>query len=1159
MTEPTAAKRGKLVGGAISDEVLDSSASVVRSTGRGTLIGLQQYFSPPEASRLAQAVFCPSGSALPVLDPTAGNGALLEAFTCRYGVELDPDHAKAASYTAIQGDLQRVYPLLRLAGVEFPAVVLNPPFGMDWKEEEGKTVNSMLQTYRYALGLLDALGQGMMIAARDRYWREVAPEATGAYAVIDCEDLFDGVEIPTVIVFFVHPDALDEDPEPPLALRARRSELTKLAGQVRDARDARVSYVRAYADDSSLKDAFRSVALEHRRRVQAEQGRAARYDLAARGQKLACHLSAFAKVALANSGLVRNAEGLNGKSVHYFALNMREWKQIAAAGEEGLLSIDPALPALVDRVVRAAVRDATPLYPVKPQMRLGFLEDLEALLCTESDPELEFATGERYRLSTKTKIQREGGERVVQLRNGEQAVRATERERRLLEVQVGRHSFDESKQGIEYLLAHFAIPDPGDVATRFPAEYARAVEVLRSIEQEYLAPRGHAFKAFQVDDLARLLVKGKGPLGWDTGLGKTLGQLSWAIACVRYWRCQDATLFVMPQDLLGQFQGEAMRFFGRTVQLIQTQAAAKRVDGHVRRGGGGWYATYYEALSLVGRKDRSLPDAVMVPPGQQRFQRPELDENGEPRPRKLLSSREFCPRCLADHSQGWKGRICERCRYVHKSLKVRAIASLLATTFGRAVICVDELSEMQGDDSLRGKAVRGMRARHPLGGTGTPISNYVNSCFFGLWWCCGSASPRFPYDIDGKPQFERDHCVIEYTYGDPEQGEGSIRKRRKILPEVTNLSVFWRLASTNMVRRRKEDSGEPIVPRYFKPITVPAGEQQLAHHRQIFADFVRWFTETHPDSPLVRDGVVEQFAAGCGMLPKLDYASTMPESDPDHAWWGIPSTNWTPATLKVLELALEHVRAGEKVLIGSSLVDTGPWLAARLCERGARAVHITEQRDGKAQTKNPRQRAAELKAFREGAAQVLCCGVKAVKFGHNLPEVSVVILHGPPWTHLEVKQFVDRAWRLTSTRPVVVYVVIPQGLIGERKWELVKDKGAASDLALDGQLVEEPEPEINWSDELRKMRKAGIEATGDEVPESEIEALWLRAESPFEPIAPPDVNVIPLPPAAAPSPTRTPDGEDAVVIALRKRAVTGEAESWETDVEPGEQTALFAA
>ena len=1156
MSEPAAAKRGKVTGGAISEEVIDSSASVVRATGKGTLVGLQQFFSPPEASALASTVFSATPM-LPVLDPTAGNGALLRSFQCGYGIELDPDHAKTANYIAIQGDVQRVYPLLRLAGVQFPAVVLNPPFGLSWEDSQGRAVNSMLQSYRYALGLLQDAGQGMMIAARDRFWREVAPEARGTYCVIDCEDLFDGVEIATLIAFFVKPEMLEGDGEAALQLSAARDELVDLAEQVRAERDKRVGYVTDRADTAALKEAFRSVQIEYRRRVQAARGRAPRYDLSVRGRQLACNPSAFAKVALAKRNLLRQSEGLNGKSIQYFALNLREWRQIAAAGEEGLLTIDPELPTVVERVVRSAARDATPLYPIKKQMRLGFLEDLQTLRCTTDDPQREFVAGETYPLSTRTSVETARGEKVVQLRSGEQAVRATMTERRLLEIQVAKHRFDESKQSIDYLLSHFEVPDPGDIATRFPEEYERAIGVVRSIERDYLTPRGLAYKAFQVDDLARLLVKGGGPLGWDTGLGKTLGQLTWAIACVRYWRCQDATLFVMPQDLLEQFQEEALKFFGRTVELIRAQAQAKRVHAHVRRGGAGWYATYYEALSIVGRKEQPLPVVAMPLPGKPRFGKRELDEKGNARAPRTLSSEEFCPECLADARSGWNGTICEGCRYVHRSLYVRPIASLLSSTFRRGIVCVDELTEMQGDTSLRGKAVRGLRCRHPLGGTATLISNYVNSCFHGMWWCCGNASSRFPFDLAGKPQFEREFCVIEHTFGDPEQGEDHVRKRRKILPEVTNLSVLWRLLSTNMIRRRKEACGEGIVPRYFKPVKVPAGEAQLAHHRQVLKDFVRWFETTHPDSPLVRAGVVEQFAAGCGMLPKLDYAATLPEADPDHAWWGIPSRNWTPATLKVLELALKHVRAGEKVMIGSSLIETGPWLAARLSERGARALHITEQRDGRSQTKDPRKRAAELKAFRTGTAQVLCTGVKAVKFGHNLPEVSVVILHGLPWTYLEVKQYVDRAWRLTSTKPVVVYVVYVSGMIGERKWELVKDKGEASDLALDGQLVEEPEPEINWNDVLREMREAGIQATGDEVPESEAHALWMRAEGPFEPIIPPAVSFIGATAGAASTPTS--HDEQASVLALTKRGPSDEPDSWETDVQPGEQTALFAA
>jgi SNF2 family DNA or RNA helicase len=181
---------------------------------------------------------------------------------------------------------------------------------------------------------------------------------------------------------------------------------------------------------------------------------------------------------------------------------------------------------------------------------------------------------------------------------------------------------------------------------------------------------------------------------------------------------------------------------------------------------------------------------------------------------------------------------------------------------------------------------------------------------------------------------------------------------------------------------------------------------------------------------------------------------------------GVPATNWTPANLKVLELALDHARRGDRVLIGSSLIETGRWLADRLKERGVRAVHIVEERDGRAHTKNPRKRSAEIKAFKQGAAQVLCCGVQAVKLGHNLDQVNTVIVHGLPWTHLALKQFVDRAWRLTSRRDVTVWVIVPRvegsQTIAERKWQLVLDKGAASDLALDGQLIDKPEQKVDW-------------------------------------------------------------------------------------------------
>jgi SNF2 family DNA or RNA helicase len=99
-----------------------------------------------------------------------------------------------------------------------------------------------------------------------------------------------------------------------------------------------------------------------------------------------------------------------------------------------------------------------------------------------------------------------------------------------------------------------------------------------------------------------------------------------------------------------------------------------------------------------------------------------------------------------------------------------------------------------------------------------------------------------------------------------------------------------------------------------------------------------------------------------------------------------------------------------------------------------RAVHVVEEREGRAQTKNPRKRAAEVYEFVEGDAEVLCAGVQAVQLGHNLDAASAVVLPGLRWSLSALSQFEARVHRLTSTRPVSVYVVLTRRSLDERKW-----------------------------------------------------------------------------------------------------------------------------
>jgi hypothetical protein len=309
-------KRGALTGAALTDEVFDSSPSLLRPSrgSANTVAGLQQHFSPREAAELIAAV---NGRSLPTLDLTAGDGSLLAGMdreAC-FGIEIDADQVAAGTYEAIHGDLQVAYPMLRLLGVEFPRVACNPPFGLDWTPN-GQRENSTVATWLMANALLTDYGAGAFIAGRDRFLREVVPrpDAAGVYALIECDDLFDGVELPCLLAFFVIAENIETPREGgPLRLSASRAELPTLVQRIRAERER----VGAYVPETSvrhprplLEQHFETVSEELRQRRDAAASTRQRYDLALNGARISARSSAFARLVLSQRRVLRNVERL---------------------------------------------------------------------------------------------------------------------------------------------------------------------------------------------------------------------------------------------------------------------------------------------------------------------------------------------------------------------------------------------------------------------------------------------------------------------------------------------------------------------------------------------------------------------------------------------------------------------------------------------------------------------------------------------------------------------------------------------------------------------------------------------------------------------------------------------------------------------------------
>ncbi len=1152
-------KHGRIEGGLLDEDVLASSRSILQP-GRGaagTVKGMQQWFTPVAIASFVARVLGPDN---PVIDTTAGAGSMLKGFdrSMRFGIEFDPDHTKEPSYQAIAGDVQRVLPMMRAAGLQFPRVAINPPFGLDWRDPKhaSATINSTVLAYLWSTEILQRLGMGAMLSGTLRLKNEVMrrPESNAIFAIVDItENVWPEVDLPCSISFFLHPENRRAD-YPAEHYESSVEDLFDLAMDIkRDANRHSAAYVAEhthYYSDGILQT-FRAVRNEYERRAahRAESKRKQKFDVELKGQTIKAAPAAYGQLLLAKAGTLRQIQLIDNQHVNYFATSTKTWRLIREAEESGHITVSPILKEKVEKIVENAKLLSTPLFPLKPQMRLGWITDLEKIRCTQTDPHRGFVEGSEYPIYTGYLVQTEKFERLKENKQGEVEPRQFVQERKVLGVRitpepgVGVQSFNESKADIEYMMAHFDMPDPGSVVDLYPEEVAKIRSILDELERE----NGFGFKEFQKDHLSRLLTKRRGLLAHEQGLGKTLMLMACAEVSIRLG-AENKVLFVCPQDLIPQWKREAKKFFGRELIHITSPEDAIRVARELENGGEGWYITHYECLSLTGRKFEPMPILHSGARGHlknladrlegYRRAKKEHDELVEAkkvhcvewhettRKARLKRARELtpkahsmcltvdaCPKCGNDTAEGWTGEVCRRdrehngCGYVHRKLMKKPAYRYLTHAFRRGVTCVDELSEMRGDASLRSKALRALnRGPFKFGGTGTPVSNYINDAFWGLWWTLGNASPAFPYSYDGgKAKFESDFCVKEYLLGKkgtPKEGQ---RQNSRVLPMVTNVSQFWRLTQPGVSRCRKEQTGEPLVERIFKPMTVPMGRWQKQDHDLWLMHFARYFTEMNPDHNLVLMGLVERFEGMIGLGPKLEYAATMPTADVEGLKWE-PETSkaaaktmedlranaspWTPATLKVLEVALQHAKQGEKILIGSDLIAPGKWLAERLNEKGVKAVHLTEEKNGKTSTKAPKKRSREVTEFVEGEAQIMCAGIQSMKLGHNMDVASVVIVHGLPYSFMAMDQFLARVHRLTSKKPVTVYVVIPKGSLAETKWNLLKDKGGASDLAFDGELSDKKEEEINWNEILRELKKRGVRTDTDVVPEPDVEAQW---------------------------------------------------------------------
>lgn len=486
------------------------------------------------------------------------------------------------------------------------------------------------------------------------------------------------------------------------------------------------------------------------------------------------------------------------------------------------------------------------------------------------------------------------------------------------------------------------------------------------------------------------------------------------------------------------------------------------------------------------------------------------------------------------------------------------------------VVTIDEGVKMKGANTYVGQGVRQMDPEYRLVLTATPVKNRVPDLFWLAHWATGGktqAHARFPYSSDPGDQntFAETFMVSESVTSDSEKKRDTPKRFKKLTPAVCNIHRLWKLLGPIILRRRKDDCSEDIVPKVRKVVHCKMGTLQskvYAYHLNACYEDINGddaigarlqalrIAAADPTSPSLynkeggaREGCRctknpvppeeqlqrllklrqesdETLKTGADkkknrelkdLITRLDKEITNPvqrfdpkEPEKDcNICKGLGQIELPPRSgqafipkhASVLNLVNEILERGEQVLIGAAFNDPLDRLSDWLTQAKVRHLKLdgrtSQVKRGKLASvfKRGRYRLPAGNDSGEASYPVMLAGVECMAEGHSFHLANNVILLAYSWAYDKFIQFINRVHRMTSPKPVNVYVVVCDGTIDQRLESMIGEKGDSAELVLDGRLLGETAEEINLA-ELLNVAHREFDAGTDSIDEALVAGQW---------------------------------------------------------------------
>lgn len=702
------------------------------------------------------------------------------------------------------------------------------------------------------------------------------------------------------------------------------------------------------------------------------------------------------------------------------------------------VTVAPNAQQLADRDRRKYSFLTTPLMPLLPQQAFAYVKEGD-LKAKKDAPAFGVKKGKKYQVRVGWR-KRKDQEKVL---------------RGYMAIKVNGHViYEDDQEGVEEFVRTFGMPKVGSVETLYP----EVVDIWR----KKVAKMFPDLVDFQREDVALAACKPVSYVAHDRGLGKTR-----MAAAVPKARGSKRVLVAAQRQYLDKWEDE-LKEIGCKVEWLIDHEAINRLKRQLREGDKPSETTFYlSSFEFLGLEtDLRMDPWTCV----------ELNKNGyldavvkDIRSRKCPScgktakqARKRCPKC---GSEEYSGRFCKACGQASYSFKrekpltpEKCHAIEMGTRKGQGqfhsgtypaykrlkklvrnfFVIVDEAQMVKNKNTLRSTAVRSLHSKGRMLVTANLMRNYPNELFWPVGWLLGFNNPMFPYKYKGGfPVFERQFGTQIYKGKNP-LNDKEIWERT---PEVSNLSILWKLMAPFMVRRLKEDI-DWIPPKTIEPVALEMDDEHRALYLDVRQSKLDELSEelqkNNPDSRIIGANLWSLRAAST--IPIANRYFPQVETQMAKQRWN--KLDWVVNKVKELKAK------GEKVLVFSTLVDMADYVSMALKSAGVRCERIKQS------TKNRFELVRRFNADPYTTALVSSCELVGRCF--DIESASHVIFTDVGWTPEEHEQAMDRALRITSEKPVQVYFLLNKSTIDEHMYELVIQKGEAIKNVLDRRVVYTP-------------------------------------------------------------------------------------------------------